>query len=74
MRFDRTESPSHVNEGQGWTEEKAAEWLEAHGMHGDDLSFDDGYIRAKQFEAGRTLGGEHIAEGILVMRAEKRES
>lgn len=71
VRFDKHESPAHVNDGKGWTAEKATEWLVAHDLDASALQFDDGYIRAKQFTPGRSLGGEHLDVGVLVSNAER---
>ena len=73
MRFSRNESPAEINAGDGWTEEKVADWLRDHDLHTDAMAFEDGYIRAKQFDAATLSGGQEIATGVLVMRGVRRD-
>lgn len=48
VRFNRTESPSHINEGKGWTEETSKNWLHAHDLYSDHVKVEPDSFRYKQ--------------------------
>lgn len=69
IRFDRNVSPSYINEGAGWNDERAKEWLERRELSLDDVIEDGGYIRAKQGKAeGRDVELDEIERGVVVIR------
>ena len=71
VRFSKNESPSYINNGEGWTESHAADWLLDRNLTVDDIENDSGYIRAKQMPMGKNPNGEEFDIGVLVMRCAK---
>ena len=72
MRFDRNESPSYVNEGKGWRDMDAVQWLDKHELSAQKVTMDDGYIRAKQYDATPKVEGHITLKGVMVMRCERQ--
>lgn len=69
VRFSRTESPAHINDGRGWTTKHAVEWLNALDLDATQLTSDDGYLRYKQYEAGAFIGSKFYEDDtVMVMR------
>lgn len=71
VRFSKHESPYYINNGEGWTETHAADWLLERNLKVDDIEIDSGYIRAKQSPVGKNPTGEEFDTGVLVMRCAK---
>lgn len=71
VRFDRAESPSNVNEGKGWREADARQFLLDHELIADDLSRDELFLRFKQFRPGQFLDTESIAPGVMLVLCER---
>jgi hypothetical protein len=70
VRFDRAESPDHINEGKGWRERDAKGWLQNYGLDPGALTIDVGYIRAKQYPVGGRVECSEIETGVMVTQCE----
>jgi len=67
VRFDKNESPDHVNEGKGWREQDAAAWVRDHGLAGE-MVFDDSYIRLRSRPGEKVTDVREVAVGVSVIR------
>ena len=71
VRFDRDESPEHVNEGKGWRQQDALNWLNEYGLFGDDLAVEKGYIRAKQYQGAGAPECKQVETGVMILQCER---
>lgn len=72
VRFDIEESPDYINEGKGWTREKAVDFLRAHDIDAN-VKLDGDFLRAKLRDAGRYLEMRNLAPGVEMILCEPRE-
>jgi len=71
VRFDKTESPPHINDGEGWTVDAARDWCVRHELSNEQKIEDATFIRFNQFAAGRPPELLEVEDGVTVLRCEK---
>lgn len=71
VRFDRNESPLHINEGNGWRDRDVTEWLHGMDLLGDEKVSDSAYIRAKQYPAAGAVTCKEVEIGVVVTECAK---
>lgn len=72
VRFDPTESPATINEGNGWTEDKARAWLDRHNVVAS-VKADGDFLRAKVREGGKVVDMREVATGVMVILCENSD-
>lgn len=70
MRFDRFESPEHINDGAGWRPDDARKWLDEHDLFNDKVETGELYLRYKQTATGRFLDVVYADRGVALIQCE----
>ena len=75
--FSKSESPSSVNEGNGWTPAAARAWCAEHDMRSDKMDETDSSYRFRQFDPEECDGGfqtltEDMPVGVAMVSCSKR--
>jgi len=75
--FSRSESPSSINEGNGWTPGAARSWLGEHDLRADKMDETEDSYRFRQFDPQDCAGGfqtltENMPAGVAMVSCDKR--
>jgi len=72
-RFSKSESPSYINGGEGWTEASARAFLDDHQIEPGRVTIDGDSIRVRAKSAGEHLknpvaSSDGVPLGVVVIR------